>query len=229
MAGTGGGGALFHCGLEALELLLALFAPMKMLFTRVRIRDLGRDTLPGAGNLPLSFRRKRKSVRIEPFSSSGMGSDMPTIAPPEDRRVFWAIISSCDWRDCRRQSMMIAAARAPATAPGKKPATTAVAGNFWHVVPVCVCVELDVLVVMTLEEEEEDEEEEEEEDDEVAVAGDESLMDIVVVAVAEVTAESDMDAAPDVAVDDAPEAEEVEFASDEVATSSTHVVLSAHE
>lgn len=51
------------------------------------------------------------------------------MVPPEERWVFWSVLS----RDClsprRRHIIIIAAARAPATAPGKKPATTAVAGN----------------------------------------------------------------------------------------------------
>jgi hypothetical protein len=91
MAGTGGGDALFHWGLAAVELLWLLFAPIKMLFTRVpvlRILDFGRETLPGPGYRPLNFRRSRKSVRKEPLSSSGMGSDIPIMAPPEDRWVF---------------------------------------------------------------------------------------------------------------------------------------------
>lgn len=57
IAGMGGigGVAVFHCGLAA----AVLFLPMKMLFTRVpvlRIIDLERDTVPGCGYRPLSFR-----------------------------------------------------------------------------------------------------------------------------------------------------------------------------
>lgn len=57
IAGMGGigGVAVFHCGLAA----AVLFLPMKMLFTRVpvlRIIDLERETVPGCGYRPLSFR-----------------------------------------------------------------------------------------------------------------------------------------------------------------------------
>ena len=57
MAGIGGigGVAVFHCGLAA----AVLFLPIKMLFTRVpvlRIIDLERETVPGCGYRPLSFR-----------------------------------------------------------------------------------------------------------------------------------------------------------------------------
>lgn len=51
------------------------------------------------------------------------------MVPPDDRWVFWCVLS----RDCfaprRLHIIMIAAAKAPATAPGKKPAATAAPGN----------------------------------------------------------------------------------------------------
>jgi hypothetical protein len=107
-------------------------------------------------------------------------------------------------------SMTIAAPKAPAIAPGKKPATIALGGNCSHVAAVCVVLTEAPEVAAAL----------------VAV-GDESLMDIVV-GVDVAIVRPDIVVAVVEAVPKELEVEAEEFARDEVDSSRTHVLLFAH-
>ena len=82
--------------------------------------------------------RKRKSVRYE-LSSEAIGLEIPSIAPDEERWDqcnpdfgSWLCISLFCCR-CRKQVDTRSARTAPKSAPGKKPATTALLGNDGHV------------------------------------------------------------------------------------------------
>lgn len=128
MTGTGGGGGE---GSEEPPFSLGLGLELKKLFTRVPVRrsidfDL---TLSGYRLLPL---RRRKSVRNVLWTSEGMGSEISMIVPPDDRRRRRACFDVCVCFRRLEHIAIVAAARAPDTRPGKKPATTAVTGNAGH-------------------------------------------------------------------------------------------------